>query len=92
MAIRGFAFTCQEEVGSRGAYGRGVPHSCRTSALILEGTTANDAGDPAPMQQVCRRGSRAWPSASWIRLPWRSPELFAEMMKLAQRAAGSPIR
>ena len=39
-----FAFTCQEEVGSRGAYGAAFRIQPDV-ALILEGTTANDAGE-----------------------------------------------
>ena len=50
-----FAFTCQEEVGCRGA--RGAAYRVQPDvALTLEGTTANDLGDTPEAAQVCRVG------------------------------------
>ncbi len=48
-------FTNQEEVGCRGA--TGAAHRLQPDiALILEGTTANDAGDVPDAAQVCKCG------------------------------------
>ena len=48
-------FTNQEEVGCRGA--TGAAHRLQPDiALILEGTTANDAGDTPETAKVCRCG------------------------------------
>ena len=77
-----FAFTCQEEVGSRGAYGAAFRIQPDV-ALILEGTTANDAGDPDETQKVCRLGKGV--AVSFMdKASMAQPELFAEMMKLAE--------
>ncbi len=51
-----FAFTVQEEVGLRGAT-VAARQIAATSAIVLEGTTANDLGDVPDHFKVCRAGA-----------------------------------
>ncbi|NLO84441.1 MAG: M42 family metallopeptidase [Clostridiales bacterium] len=77
-----FVFTCQEEVGCRGAIGatyRLMPDI----GIALEGTTANDTGDMPDAQKVCTVGSGV--AISFMdNASIANPELFASMMKLAK--------
>ena len=76
-----FVFTCQEEVGCRGAAGAAF-RLMPDVGLALEGTTANDAGDTPRAQQVCRVGAGV--AVSFMdNASIANPELFAEMMALA---------
>lgn len=50
-----FAFTVQEEVGTRGAFGAAFSVSPEI-ALVLEGTTAADIPSMKPSRQVCAPG------------------------------------
>ena len=82
-----FVFTCQEEVGCRGAAGAAF-RLMPDVGLALEGTTANDAGDTPRAQQVCRVGAGV--AVSFMdNASIANPELFAEMMALAA-ARGIP--
>ena len=77
-----FAFTCQEEVGSRGAYGAAFRIQPDV-ALILEGTTANDAGEQDETRKVCRLGKGV--AVSFMdKASIAQPELFAELLRLAE--------
>ena len=77
-----FAFTCQEEVGSRGAYGAAFRIQPDV-ALILEGTTANDAGEQDETRKVCRLGKGV--AVSFMdKASIAQPELFAELLLLAE--------
>ncbi len=51
-----FAFTAQEEVGTRGAFGAAFSITPEI-ALVVEGTTAADSPDMEPHRQVCFPGS-----------------------------------
>lgn len=77
-----FVFTCQEEVGCRGAAGAAF-RLMPDVAIALEGTTANDAGDLPEVSKVCRVGQGVaisfMDNASIAR-----PEMFAEMMATAK--------
>lgn len=75
-------FTCQEEVGCRGA--AGAAFRLRPEiGLVLEGTSANDMGDvPAP-EQVCRVGEGV--AVSFIdHSSLAHPRMFAGMLALAK--------
>jgi len=50
-----FVFTCQEEVGCRGAGGAAF-RLMPDTAIALEGTTANDTGDVPACERVCAVG------------------------------------
>ncbi len=58
-----FAFTVQEEVGTRGAFGAAFSVSPEI-ALVLEGTTAADVPSLKPERQVCWPGKG--PVLSWM--------------------------
>lgn len=77
-----FVFTCQEEVGCRGA--AGAAHRLMPDvALALEGTTANDTGDVAEAEQICRVGKGV--TVSFMdNASIASPEMFASMLSLAR--------
>ena len=77
-----YAFTVQEEVGTRGA----GPASFRVrpdTAIIIEGTTAGDIPEAAKHEKVCSPGKGAV-------LPFMDPsavydqEIFTELCKLAE--------
>ena len=53
-----FVFTCQEEVGCRGAAGAAF-RLMPDIGLALEGTTANDMGDTPAVHHVCHVGQGA---------------------------------
>lgn len=77
-----FVFTCQEEVGCRGA----AVAAFRIQpdiGIALEGTSANDAGDMPATAHVCRLNEGV--AISFMdRGSIAQPEMFAEMMALAQ--------
>ncbi len=77
-----FVFTCQEEVGCRGA--TGVAFRIQPDiAIILEGTTANDKGDTIDTQQVCRCGQGV--TISFMdNASIAQPDMFKAMMSLAK--------
>ncbi len=50
-----YVFTCQEEVGSRGAFGAAWD-AASAQTIVLEGTAANDLGCVPETQQVIRLG------------------------------------
>lgn len=76
-----FVFSCQEEVGCRGATGAAFRIQPDV-ALALEGTTANDAGDVPESQKVCRVGKGV--AVSFMdNASIANPELFREMLALA---------
>ena len=77
-----FVFTCQEEVGCRGAAGAAF-RLMPDIGLILEGTTANDTGDIPEAQQVCRVGSGV--AISFMdNASLAQPEMFQGMLALAR--------
>lgn len=77
-----FVFTCQEEVGCRGATGAAFRIQ-PDIAIALEGTTANDAGDMPESQKVCRCGSGV--AISFMdNASIANPELFKQMLALAK--------
>lgn len=77
-----FVFTCQEEVGCRGAIGAAF-HLMPDIGIALEGTTANDAGDIQTTQQICRVGGGV--AVSFMdNASLAQPELFRGMLALAQ--------
>ena len=77
-----FVFTCQEEVGGRGATGAAF-RIMPDAAVILEGTTANDLGDIPEAQQVCRVGAGV--AVSFMdKASIADPEMFQEMLALAE--------
>lgn len=82
-----FVFTCQEEVGCRGAAGAAF-RLMPDMGLVLEGTTANDAGDTPETQQVCRVGEGV--AVSFMdNASMAQPEMFQGMLALA-REKGIP--
>ncbi|MDD3335834.1 MAG: M20/M25/M40 family metallo-hydrolase [Eubacteriales bacterium] len=82
-----FVFTCQEEVGCRGATGAAFRLQ-PDIALVLEGTTANDMGDIPEAQRVCLAGKGV--AISFMdNASIAHPALFQEMMALAE-ASGIP--
>lgn len=79
-----FVFTCQEEVGCRGATGAAF-RLMPDIALALEGTTANDAGDTPEAQKVCRVGHGV--AVSFMdNASIADPALFQEMLTLAEHS------
>jgi len=77
-----FVFTCQEEVGCRGAAGAAF-RLMPDIAIALEGTTANDAGDMPEAQKVCKVGQGV--AISFMdNASIAQPEMFAEMMAVAK--------
>lgn len=79
-----FVFTCQEEVGCRGATGAAY-RLHPDVAIALEGTTANDAGDTPRAMQVCRVGEGV--AVSFMdNASIANPELFGEMLAVAKEA------
>lgn len=77
-----FVFTCQEEVGCRGAAGAAFALAPEV-ALVLEGTTANDAGDVPASQHVCCVGQGV--AVSFMdNASIAQPELFGRMLALAR--------
>ncbi len=77
-----FVFTCQEEVGCRGAEAAAF-RLMPDIGLALEGTTANDTGDVPKHQRICSLGGGVAVSfmdnASMAR-----PEMFQGMLALAR--------
>ncbi len=79
-----FVFTCQEEVGCRGATGAAY-RLMPDIGLALEGTTANDTGDTPAAQQVCRVGEGV--AISFMdNASIANPGLFRQMLALAKEA------
>lgn len=77
-----FAFTVQEEVGSRGAFGAAFAIQPQT-ALVLEGTTAADIPARSGAERVCTCG--AGPALSLLdNSSLADPQLFAALRDLAQ--------
>ena len=76
-----FVFTCQEEVGCRGA--KGAAHSLMPDiGIALEGTTANDTGDTPESQRVCTVGKGV--AISFMdNSSIAHPEMFQAMLSLA---------
>ncbi|MBP3541973.1 MAG: M20/M25/M40 family metallo-hydrolase [Clostridia bacterium] len=82
-----FVFTCQEEVGCRGATGAAFRLQPDV-AIALEGTTANDAGDMPDAQKVCQCGKGV--AISFMdNASIANPELFREMLALAEKTGVS---
>ena len=78
-----FVFTCQEEVGCRGAAGAAF-RLMPDIGLALEGTTANDMGDTPAVHHVCHVGQGA--TVSFMdNASIANPELFKDMLALAKR-------
>ena len=78
-----FVFTCQEEVGCRGAAGAAF-RLMPDIGLALEGTTANDMGDTPAVHHVCRVGQGT--TVSFMdNASIANPELFRDMLALAQK-------
>ena len=78
-----FVFTCQEEVGCRGAAGAAF-RLMPDIGLALEGTTANDMGDTPAVHHVCHVGQGA--TVSFMdNASIANPELFKDMLALAER-------
>ena len=77
-----FVFTCQEEVGCRGA--QGAAYRLRPDVGIpLEGTTANDTGDVPESERICSVGEGV--AISFMdKASIAHPELFKEMLALAK--------
>jgi endoglucanase len=77
-----FVFTCQEEVGCRGA--RGAAYRLMPDVgIALEGTTANDTGDVPEAERVCSVGQGV--AVSFMDgASIANPELFKEMLALAK--------
>lgn len=76
------AFTCQEEVGCRGATGAAYRLK-PDAALALEGTTAADMGDTPEAQQVCRVGKGV--AISFMdRASIARPDAFKRALKVAK--------
>lgn len=79
-----FAFTCQEEVGCRGAYGAAFRIQ-PDIGLVLEGTASNDAGDIPEHEQVCVLGKGV--AISFMdHASIAQPEMFKTMLTVAQEA------
>lgn len=79
-----FVFTCQEEVGCRGATGAAFRIQ-PDIAIALEGTTANDAGDMPEVSKVCQCGKGV--AISFMdNASIANPELFREMLAVAEKA------
>ena len=77
-----FVFTCQEEVGCRGAKGAAF-RLMPDVGIALEGTTANDTGDVPESWQVCALGKGV--AISFMdHSSIARPEFFKEMMALAK--------
>ncbi len=77
-----FVFTCQEEVGCRGAAGAAFRIKPDV-AFALEGTTANDAGDIPETAKVCKLGEGV--AVSFMDFSSiASPALFKAVVKLAE--------
>jgi len=77
-----FVFTCQEEVGCRGAAGAAF-RLMPDIGLVLEGTSANDRGDVPATEQVCRVGEGV--AISFVdRSSLAHPGIFACMLALAK--------
>ncbi|MCL1854486.1 MAG: M42 family peptidase [Clostridia bacterium] len=77
-----FVFTCQEEVGCRGAAGAAFRLQ-PDAGLVLEGTSANDRGDVPAAEQVCRVGEGV--AISFIdNSSLAHPRMFAGMLSLAK--------
>jgi len=75
-------FTCQEEVGCRGAQGAAY-RLMPDVGIALEGTTANDAGDVPESERVCTVGQGV--AISFMdHASIAHPELFKEMLALAK--------
>lgn len=86
-----FVFTCQEEVGCRGA--TGAAYRIQPDiGLALEGTTANDAGDMPRTQHVCRVGEGV--AVSFMdNASIANPELFRDMLAVAKgRGAAHQVK
>ncbi|MDD3411156.1 MAG: M42 family peptidase, partial [Eubacteriales bacterium] len=80
-----FAFTCQEEVGCRGAAGAAFRVQ-PDEAVILEGTTANDRGDVPETAKVCRVGEGV--AISFMdHASIAQPEMFSLFTRLAKEKA-----
>ncbi len=80
-------FVSQEEVGLRGSQGAAF-HRQPATAIVLEGTAANDLGDVAPRFHVCRAGQGV--AVSFMdHASIANRELFRQMVSLAE-AAGIP--
>ena len=78
------AFTCQEEVGCRGATGAAYRLQ-PDMALVLEGTTAADTGDTPIASQVCCVGQGV--AVSWMdNSSIARPDFFQAMAKTADSA------
>ncbi len=78
-----FVFTCQEEVGCRGAQGAAFA-LMPDIGIALEGTTANDAGDIPQTAQVCRVGQGV--TISFMdNASIAHPGMFKDMLALAER-------
>lgn len=76
------AFTCQEELGCRGAIGAAYRVAPDT-AIALEGTTAADAGDTDESQMVCRVGGGV--AVSFMdRASIARPDMFKELLAIAK--------
>lgn len=77
-----FVFTCQEEVGSRGATGAAFRID-PDIGITLEGTSANDVGGLPESQQVCIQNKGV--AISFMdRASIAQPDMFRDMMKLAE--------
>ncbi|MEG2718262.1 MAG: M42 family peptidase [Clostridia bacterium] len=77
-----FVFSCQEEVGCRGATGAAFRLQ-PDIALALEGTTASDTGDTPEAQRVCAVGEGV--AISFMdNASIANPALFQQMLALAK--------
>ncbi len=77
-----FVFTCQEEVGCRGAEAAAFRIN-PDIGIALEGTSANDVGDLPECQQVCAQGKGV--AISFMdKATIAQPEMFCEMIALAE--------
>ncbi len=82
-----FVFTCQEEVGCRGAAGAAF-RLMPDVALALEGTTANDAGDMPDALKVCKVGQGV--AISFMdNASIAQPEIFADMLAVAKNSGAA---
>lgn len=79
-----FVFTCQEEVGSRGADGAAF-RIHPDIGIALEGTSANDVGDVPETARVCTLGKGV--AVSFMdKASIAQPELFRQMLQTAEEA------